>query len=304
MMEIAEIVPNFSEGRDERVFDELVSTAQGVPGATLLDASRDADHNRCVLTIVGEVSALEDAAFRLIERASETIDLTSHEGEHPRIGAADVVPFVPLRGTEQERCVEAAHRLGARTWDELGVPVYYYESAALRDDRRDLADVRRGGFEGLAERMMRPEHRPDVGGSPHPTAGAVAIGVRRPLVAFNVMLGTSDVGIAKRIARAIRGSSGGFKACKALGIMLSSKGTAQVSINFVDTDATPIYRVFEAIRVEAARYGVDVVGSELIGLAPSRALVECAAHYLRLNDIDPTRCVIEERLLKLYEHER
>lgn len=300
-MKTAEIVPNFSEGRDERTIAELVRTAQGVSGAALLDATSDVDHNRSVLTIAGTPDALEEAAFRLIKRASESIDMTRHKGAHPRMGAADVVPFVPLRGTTADECILASRRVAERVWEELRIPVYLYGDSASREERADLAKVRRGEFEGLSKKISTPGWEPDFGDAPHPTAGAVAVGARRPLVAFNVELDTSDVEIARSIARAIRGSNGGYKACKALGIMLTSKGRAQVSINLVDTETTPIYRVYEAIRFEAARWGVSITGSELIGLAQSRALVECAEYYLRLHGFDSSRQVLEERLLDMKE---
>jgi len=298
MTKLIECIPNFSEGRDPAIIAALVEAASGVPGAALLDHSSDPSHNRTVVTIMGGPEGVAEAAFRLAKTARDTIDLTRHSGQHPRMGAADVIPFVPLRGCGLADCAAISKMVGARIAAELGIPVFLYEASATAPNRRNLADIRRGGFEGMADKLLRAEWAPDYGPRrPHPTAGVTAVGARPPLVAFNVNLSTPDVAVAKAIARAVRGSSGGYRYCKAIGVKLEGRNTAQVSMNMVNCDETPIYRVFEAIRAEARRWGAHITGSELVGLAPARALVDCAEYYLKIEDFDYDRQVLENYLL-------
>jgi len=260
----------------------------------VLDVQSDADHNRTVVTFVGEPATVEEAAFRGIEKAAELIDMNLHRGEHPRLGAADVVPFVPIKNVTMEDCVAIARRLGERVGRELKIPVYLYERAATRPERQNLAEVRRGEYEGIkAEIATRPEREPDFGPRRVGKAGATAIGARPPLIAFNVYLGTDDVEVAKAIARAVRHSSGGLRYVKALGLLV--KGRAQVSMNLTDYRQTPVHRVAEMIRREAERYGVSVVEGELIGLIPNEALVEAATFYLQLGNFSPDQ-ILENRL--------
>jgi len=301
MRKIVECVPNFSEGRRKEVIAQIAEAIASVPGAHVLDVQSDADHNRTVVTFAGEPEAVEEAAFRGIEKAAELIDMNLHQGEHPRLGAADVVPFVPIKNVTMEDCVALARRLGGRVGRELDIPVYLYEKAATRPERRNLADVRRGEYEGIkAEIATRPEREPDFGPRRVGKAGATAIGARSPLVAFNVYLGTDDVEVAQAIAHAVRHSSGGLRYVKALGLLV--KGQAQVSMNLTDYRRTPIHRVVEMIRREAERYGVSVVESELIGLIPNEALVEAAEFYLQLGDFSSQQ-VLENRLADLIQQE-
>ncbi|MEA4884771.1 MAG: glutamate formimidoyltransferase [Clostridia bacterium] len=283
MQRVVECVPNFSEGRRPDVVMEIVNAMAAVAGVKVVDCTSDASHNRSVVTLVGTGEGCEEAAFAGISRARDLIDMEQHRGEHPRLGATDVVPFVPIRGVAMAECVEIARRLGKRVGEELGIPVYLYEEAATRPERRNLADVRRGQYEGLKQAIKTPERTPDFGPSAmHPTAGAVVIGARMPLIAFNVNLGTSDLGIAKKIAKAVRASSGGLANVKALGVMLEDRRVAQVTMNLVDYVHTPVARAFEMVKREAERFGVPVVESELIGLIPMDAVLDAAAYYLQL----------------------
>jgi glutamate formiminotransferase/formiminotetrahydrofolate cyclodeaminase len=292
MAPLIECVPNFSEGRRAEVIREIVA-ALTVPGVQVLDVHSDAGHNRAVVTLVGPPEAVLEAAFAGVAAAARLINMDEHAGEHPRIGAMDVVPFVPLRGATMDECVELARRLGQRLGDELGIPVYLYEAAATRPDRVSLADVRRGEYEGLKREVeMNPDRAPDFGPARLGTAGATAVGARPLLIAFNVYLNTGDVEIAKRIARAVRGSSGGLPHVKALGLLVGAQ--AQVSMNLTDFARTPIHQALEMVRREAARYGVAVARSELVGLSPQQALLDAAAWYLQL-DLDPQQ-VLENRL--------
>jgi glutamate formiminotransferase/formiminotetrahydrofolate cyclodeaminase len=293
MDQLVECVPNFSEGRRPEIIERILSAIREVPGVQLLDVQSDADHNRTVVTMVGPPEVVEEGAFCAIARAAELIDMEAHEGEHPRIGATDVVPFIPVRGVSMETCVELARRLGRRVGEELELPVYLYEAAALRPDRTNLAEIRRGEYEILkAEIGSLPERAPDFGPARMGRAGATVIGARPFLIAFNVYLATDDVAVAKRVARAVRHSSGGLRYVKALGLLV--EGQAQVSMNLVDFTRTPIPRVVELIRREAAQHGVMVSHSELVGLAPQQALLDTAAWYLQL-DLDPQQ-VLENRL--------
>ncbi len=292
--QIVECVPNFSEGRRQKVIDAIVAAISGVAGVKVLDVKPDADHNRTVVTFIGRPEVVEEATFQGIAKAAELIDMDAHQGEHPRVGAADVVPFVPIQGVTMDDCVAMAARLGARVGSELEVPVYLYEAAATSPDRCNLADVRRGEYEGLKQEIaFNPAREPDFGPKRMGKAGATIIGARSPLIAFNVYLTTDDVSVAKKVARAVRGSSGGFSYVKALG--LSVEGRAQVSMNLTDYRRTPIHRVMEMIRCEAARYGVGVASSEIIGLVPQQALLEAALYCLQLDDFSLEQ-VLESRL--------
>ncbi len=294
MKRIVECVPNFSEGRDQGTIEAIVDAISAVSGVRVLDVKSDLDHNRTVVTFVGEPEVTEEAAYRAVEKAAELIDMEQHQGEHPRLGAADVVPFVPIAGVTMETAVTLARRLGERIGRELDIPVYLYEEAATRPERRNLADVRRGEYEGLkAEIETNPERSPDFGPARLGRAGATVVGARPPLIAFNVYLGTEDVEVAKAIARAVRHSSGGLRYVKALGLLV--EGRAQVSMNLTDYRRTPIHRVVEMIRREAARYGVSVVRSEVIGLVPNEALVEAARFYLQLDGFSGGQ-ILENRL--------
>lgn len=298
MAQIVECIPNFSEGRDSSVIEALVKEAQSVAGVTLLDYSSDASHNRSVFTLVGNPDGIAEAAFRLCRLASEKIDMTRHQGEHPRMGATDVIPFVPIKDISASDCVEISKKLAERIWNELKIPSFLYEDSAKNEARRNLAAVRKGQFEGMPEKLLLDEWAPDYGERKiHPTAGITAVGARMPLVAYNVNLNTADINIANAIAKTIRAASGGYKYCKAIGVMLEDRGIAQVSMNLVNYQGTPIYRVFEAIRFEAKRWGVEIIGSEVIGLTPARALIDCAEYYLKIEDFDYGKQVLENHLL-------
>lgn len=298
-MKLVECVPNFSEGKRPEVVDEIVGAMTAVGGVSLLDKEMDADHNRAVVTIIGEPEAVLEGAFRGIEKARELIDLTKHKGEHPRMGAADVCPFVPVKDVGMDECVELAEKLGKRVGEELDIPVYLYEEAATRPERQNLAKVRKGQFEGLSEEIgTNPEKEPDFGPNRiHPTAGAIAIGARQFLVAYNINLGTDDLSIAKTIAKSIRHSGGGLRHVKAMGFEIKDRGIVQVSINMVNFHGTPLFRVFEMVKSEAARYGVPVIGSEIVGLVPAEALVDCAEFYLRLEAFKRDQ-ILENRLVE------
>ncbi len=294
---LIECVPNFSEGRDAAKVDALIEAVRSVAGVTFLDRELDADHNRSVLTFAGPPEAVTEAALRAVGKAVELIDLNHHSGVHPRIGAADVVPFVPIEDVTIEDCVRIATRVGEEIWKRYQVPVYFYEAAARKPDRVNLENIRRGQFEGLRDEIAtNPERAPDVGEPRvHPTAGATVVGARKFLIAYNINLGTPDVDIAKRIARSIRYSSGGFRYVKAMGVLLTSRNLAQVSMNLTDFEQTPIHRVFEAVRTEAERYGVPVVGSEIVGLIPKKALEMAAEYFLRAESFRPS-IILENRL--------
>lgn len=289
--------PNFSEGRRPEVI-EAIATAMQAQAVTLLSIAPDADHNRTVITFVGNPEQVARAAIRGVEVASRLIDLTQHRGNHPRMGAVDVIPFVPLSGCELKECVALARQVGEVIGTHLGIPVYLYEEAATRPERKNLADLRRGEFEGLRELIGKdPQRRPDFGPDAiHPTAGCTAVGARMPRIAFNVNLGTSDIAIATEIAKAVQGSSGGLSGCQALGIPLPERNQVQVSMNMVNYKDTPLHRAFELVRSEAERYGVPVVGSEIVGLVPMDALVGVARHYLRLEGFASDQ-VLEKRLM-------
>ncbi len=293
-----ECIPNISEGRRLDLVEEFADIVRAVPGVTLIDYSSDASHNRSVFTFLGDPDQVMEAAFRFAAHAVEKIDLRVHEGEHPRMGAVDVIPFVPIRDMDMAECVELSKSLGERIASELDLPVFLYEESASAPHRKNLAAIRKGQFEGMAQKVLEEQWHPDFGGNRiHPSAGVVAVGARQPLIAFNINLDTSDVSIAKKIAKIIREKDGGFRAVKALGVMLEERNIAQVSINMCDYKQTPLYRVLEFVRFEAARYGVHVVGTEIIGLAPMMAFVDAADYYLQIEKFDPFKQVLECHLL-------
>lgn len=289
-----ECVPNFSEGRDKAKVDAIVE-AMKIPGVYLLDREMDADHNRCVITLVGEREAIQEAAIRGVGKAAELIDLTKHQGAHPRMGAADVVPFIPIDGVTLEDCVAMARHVGAEIAKRFAIPVYLYEAAAATPERQNLENIRRGQFEGIrAEIETNPARRPDFGEAKvHPTAGATVVGARKFLIAYNVFLNTADVDVAKKIAKAVRASSGGFRFVKGAGFLV--RGMAQVSMNLTDFEQTPIARVFETVKREAARYGVMPVSSEIVGLIPKAALEQAAEWFLQVENFDSS-LILENRL--------
>ncbi len=291
---LIECVPNFSEGRRPEVVAALADTIASVPGVHMLNSAMDPDHHRSVITFVGSPDGVVEAAFRATAVAARQIDLEQHHGQHPRIGATDVIPFVPLRDATLEDCMLLARRLGQRLGDELQIPVYLYEAAATRPERVNLADIRRGGYERLKHQIgVDPERQPDFGPATLGSAGATAVGARQPLIAYNIFLQTNDVSIARHVARAIRHSNGGLRYCKALGLLVG--GRAQVSINVTNFRRTPLHQIFELVRVEAARYGVMPAESEVIGLIPRDALIAAAEHYLHLNTFRREQ-ILEDRI--------
>ncbi len=298
MNRLIECVPNFSEGRDLAKVDALVDAMSGVPGAWVLDRTSDADHNRSVVTLAGAPEAVAEAAIRGVGAAANLIDMTRQKGVHPRIGATDVLPFVPLEGVSMEECVALARRVGAEIWERYRIPVYFYEAAATRPERVNLENIRKGQFEGLlADALLDPDRSPDIGEPRlHPTAGATAVGARKLLIAYNIHLNTADVSIAKKIARAVRFSGGGLRHVKAIGVELKARGVAQVSINLTDFEQTPVHRVFEMVKREAERHGSAVTGSEIVGLLPRRAIELSAEYYLQFENFSPAR-ILENRLV-------
>ena len=302
MRKIVECIPNFSEGRRAEVIDQIVAAIKSVPGAVLLDRESDADHNRSVVTFVAEPERVVDAAIAGARKAAELIDLNKHSGEHPRMGATDVIPFVPISDVTMDECVQLARVCGERMWSELGIPVYLYEKASTRPERENLAAVRKGQFEGIRNEISVNEaRRPDYGEARvHPTAGITAVGARPPLIAYNVNLGTSDIEVANKIARAVRHQTGGLRYVKALGFELKDRGIVQVSMNMVNYEGTPLFRAFEMIKREAERYGVPVVGSEIVGLVPQRALNAVADFYLQLESFTEDQ-ILEHRLVAAME---
>ncbi len=296
MSKLVECVPNFSEGRRTEVIDAIVAEVRKVDGIKLLDAKSDPSHNRTVVTFVGEPQAAKRAAFNACAKAAELIDMEKHKGEHPRVGATDVIPFVPVSNVTMEECIQLADELGREIGEQLAIPVYLYEAAAKLPSRVKLPDVRKGEYEGLKTEIEKPERRPDYGPARmHPTAGATVVGARQFLIAYNINLNTSDVAIAKKIANCIREARGGYKYCRAMGIMLEDRNIAQVTINMVDYTGTPLHRVFETVKSEAARYGVSVVGSEIVGMLPLQALVDAADFYLQLEGFSRKQ-IFEENL--------
>jgi len=299
MSTLVECVPNFSEGRDKAKVDAIVD-AMKMPGVYLLDREMDADHNRCVITLVGEREAIQEAAIRGVGKAAELIDLNVHTGAHPRMGAADVVPFIPIDGVTIEDCVTMARHVGEEIWKRFQIPVYLYEAAATTPERQNLENIRRGQFEGIrAEIATNPARRPDFGEPRvHPTAGATVVGARKFLIAYNVFLNTPDVEIAKKVAKAVRFSTGGLRFVKGSGFLV--RGLAQVSMNLTDFEQTPVHRVFEMVKREAARYGVMPVSSEIVGLIPKKALEQAAEWFLQVENFDSS-LILENRLASVMQ---
>jgi glutamate formiminotransferase / formiminotetrahydrofolate cyclodeaminase len=297
MKRLVECVPNFSEGRDIAKIDAIVNSIREVSGVFVLDRESDADHNRTVVTLAGEPEAVAEAALRGVGKAAELIDLTKHSGAHPRMGATDVLPFIPIEGVTIEDCVVLAKKVGREIWERYRIPVYFYEAAAQRPERANLENIRKGQFEGLREEVLRnPDRAPDIGEPRlHPTAGAIVVGARKFLIAYNINLNTPDIEIAKRISKNIRHSNGGLRYVKAMGVDLRARNLAQVSINMTDFEQTPMHRVFEMVKREAERYGVSIVGSEIVGLIPKRAIELTADFYLQLENFSPAQ-VFENRL--------
>ena len=293
---LIECVPNVSEGRRTDVVDQIAQAIEGVPGTRLLDRSSDASHNRSVITLAGEQTPLTHAILALFEIAVAEIDLRTHSGEHPRLGAVDVVPFIPIEGATMNDCVQLANETGAEVGRQFQVPVYLYEEAATNPGRKNLADIRRGQFEGLAAKMSQPEWAPDYGPlAPHPTAGATVIGARMPLIAYNINLDTDRLDVAKKIAATVRFSSGGLPHVKAMGVALEDRGIVQVSMNLTNYLETPIFVVFDAVKREAEGHGVAVLESEIVGLVPAAALIGTARHVLQLEQFTSAQ-ILETRL--------
>jgi glutamate formiminotransferase len=297
MKRLIECVPNFSEGRDPARVDAIVASMSAVPGVYVLDREMDADHHRCVVTLAGEPEAVAEAALRGVGKAMELIDLNVHTGAHPRVGAADVIPFIPIHGVTIEDCVALARRVGKEIWSRYRIPVFFYEAAATRPDRTNLENVRRGQFEGLRDELKRNhERQPDIGEPKlHPTAGVTVVGARKFLIAYNVNLNTPDVSIANKIAKAIRYSSGGLRYVKSMGVELKARNLAQVSINLTDFEQTPMHRVYEMVKREAARYGAIPVGSEIVGLIPKKAIEMAADYFLQVENFSPEQ-IFENKL--------
>ncbi len=296
MKRIVECVPNFSEGRDLEKVEKIVQAFRAKENVKLLDYSTDKDHNRCVVTVVGEPEALKEAMIEAIGNAVGLIDMTKHEGQHPRMGAVDVVPFIPIRNVTIEEADKLAKEVAKEASEKYGLPFFLYEKSASASHRENLATIRKGQFEGMAEKMTDDMWKPDFGPSTiHPTAGVTAIGARMPLVAFNINLGTSDLSVADKIAKQVRHLGGGFRFVKAMGVELEERKIVQVSMNLTDYTKSAVYRVFETVKMEAQRYGVNVVGSEVIGLVPMQALIDCAEYYLRIENFSMDQ-VLETRL--------
>ena len=298
MSKLVECVPNFSEGRRPEVIEAIAEEVRQVANVKLLDVKADPSHNRVVVTFVGEPQAVKQAAFNCCKKAAELIDMEKHHGEHPRIGATDVIPFIPVKNVSMEECAQLADELAQEIAAKLNIPVYLYEEAAKIPGRKALPDIRKGQYEGLKTEISKPERRPDYGPAQlHPTAGATVVGARQFLIAYYINLDTSDVNIAKKIANSIREAKGGYKYVRAMGVtvQIGDRDIAQVTINMVNYQGTPLFRVFETVKSEAARYGVNVLGSEIIGLTPMQALLDAAEFYLRLDGFDRKQ-VLEDNL--------
>jgi len=296
MKQIIQCVPNFSEGRDLEKIEEIVSSFRGKKGLKLLDYSNDEDHNRLVVTLVGEAVPLKLALLEAAGKAVQFIDLNVHEGQHPRMGAVDVIPFIPIKNVTMEECISLSQEMAALLYEKYQLPSFLYERSAAAPHRENLAKLRKGQFEGMAEKVKDAMWQPDFGVTIHPTAGIVAIGARMPLVAFNVNLNTSDLTIADRIAKNVRHINGGLRFCKAMGVELKDRGIVQVSMNMTDFTKTPLYRVVELIKIEAKRYGVNVIGSEVVGLLPMDALIESAVYYMGIEDFNMNQ-VLEKQIM-------
>jgi glutamate formiminotransferase len=295
---IIECVPNFSEGRNMDIIEKIVAPFIKTEGCKLLDYNPDKDHNRVVVTVIGEPEAVKKAMVEAAGIAISNIDMNKHQGEHPRMGAIDVVPFIPIKNVTMEEAVALAKEVAEEMSSKYNLPTYLYEKAASSSQRENLANIRKGEYEGFKEKIKLPEWAPDFGpAEQHPTAGATVVGARMPLVAFNINLATSDIEIANKISKCIRHISGGFRFTKAMGVELKERGIVQVSINMTDFTKTALYRVFETVKFEAQRYGVNIVGSEIVGLTPMEALVDTAAFYLRLENFSMNQ-VLENRILE------
>lgn len=298
MAQIIESIPNISEGKNKEVIEACVDQIRTTAGCTLLNYSSDPNHNRTVITYIGDAKGVEEASVKLAKKAVELIDLTKHKGEHPRMGCVDVMPFVPIKDADNEDCIELSKIVGKRIAEEADLPVFLYEMSAQKEERKNLASIRKGQFEGMAEKVTSPGWEPDFGGARiHPTGGVVAVGARPPLVAYKLNLSTSDVEIAKKIAKIIREKDGGLNNVKAMGFMLEDRNIAQVSINMTDFRVTPLYRVTELVKAEAKRYGVTVTGSEIVGLCPMKALIDSAEYYLQIEDFDFEKQVLENYII-------
>lgn len=298
MNKIMECVPNFSEGRDKQKIEKIADCFRGKENVKLLDYSSDADHNRSVITVVGEPEALKNAVIEAIGKAVELIDMTKHSGQHPRMGAVDVVPFIPIKGVTVDDAIALSKEVAETVAEKYNLPVFLYEKSASAPHRENLSAVRKGEFEGMAEKIKQPEWTPDFGPAErHATAGTVAVGARMPLVAYNVNLGTDNLEIATAIAKKVRFIGGGLRFCKGMGVALEDRGITQVSMNLTDYTKTAIYRAHEMVRMEAQRYGVPVVGAEVIGLVPMEALVDAAAYYLGLENFSMNQ-VLEAQIME------
>ncbi len=296
MKKIIECVPNFSEGRNQQNIEKIVGSFRGQKGVKLLDYQTDEDHNRMVVTVVGEPQALKTAVIEAMGSAIEAIDMNTHQGQHPRMGAIDVVPFIPIKNVSMKEAISFSREVAQEGAKKFELPVFLYERSASRPERENLANIRKGQFEGMADKIKQPEWKPDFGPVMlHPTAGTTAIGARMPLVAYNVNLDSDNIDIANDIARKVRHISGGLKYCKGIGIELKDRGVVQVSMNLTDYTQTALYRAFELIKVEARRYGVNVIGSEIVGLVPMEALMDTAAYYLGLESFSMEQ-VLEARI--------
>lgn len=298
MSKLVECVPNFSEGRDLDKIEKIVNPFRGKDGVKLLDYKRDEDHNRLVVTVVGEPQSVKNAVLEAMGAAIELIDMTKHQGQHPRMGAIDVVPFIPIKNVSMTEAVELSREVAREASERYNLPIFMYEKAATDPQRENLANIRKGEFEGMAEKVKLPEWKPDYGPAQvHPTAGATVVGARMPLVAFNVNLNSNSMDIANKIARNVRFLNGGLRYCKAIGIELKDRGIVQISMNMTDYTKTALYRAFELVRIEAARYGVSIVGSEVIGLLPMEALIDTAVYYLGIEDFSMDQ-ILENRLME------
>lgn len=298
MNKIVQCVPNFSEGRDAKKIDRIVDPFRGKPGVKLLDYSSDEDHNRTVVTLVGEPDPLKEAVIEAMGIAIKEIDMNKHVGQHPRMGATDVVPFIPIKNVTMDEAIELSKEVAKAVNEKYDLPIFLYEKSASAPHRQNLAKLRKGQFEGMEEKVQEEDWEPDYGSKKiHPTAGIAAVGARMPLVAFNVNLDTDDIEFANRIAKNVRHLSGGFRYCKGIGIELKDRGIVQVSMNMTDYTRTALYRVFELIKIEAKRYGVNVVGSEIIGLLPMEALVDTAVYYLGVEDFSMEQ-ILEQRIME------
>lgn len=298
MSKIIQCVPNFSEGKDKEKIEQIVDEIRKVDGAKLLDYSMDMDHNRSVVTFIGSPGAVQEAAFNACKKAAEILDMSNHTGGHPRMGATDVIPFIPISETSMEECVQYSEELAKRIGEELSISVYLYEKSASSPSRENLAVVRKGQYEGMEDKLKEAEWKPDFGPVElNKKAGVTAVGARMPLVAFNVNLNTQNVDIAKKIAKVVRARTGGFTFCKAIGLEITEKNITQVSMNMVDYTQTSLFRVFDTIEREANRFGVSVIGSEIIGLLPMDALVDAADYYLKLDGFDKKQ-ILEKRMME------